>query len=35
MRDELLFKSIRELAEMIQGGQVSPVEVAGELPVTA
>ena len=28
MRDELLFKSIRELAEMIQGGQVSPVEVA-------
>ena len=27
MPDELLFKSIRELANMIQGGQVSPVEV--------
>ena len=27
MPDELLFKSIRELADMIQSGQVSPVEV--------
>ena len=27
MPGELLFKSIRELADMIQAGQVSPVEV--------
>ncbi len=27
MPDQLLFKTVRELAEMIRGGQVSPVEV--------